>query len=337
MRGDLLESPGASPSDVGRPKDGQQERPVIEIVPFAPAHARGVIELVLPIQQEEFGIPITLEMQPDLGDIPGFFRYGHGNFWVATDRGEIVGTIGLLDIGEGQAALRKMFVAVSHRGAGVAKALLDTLFAWCRQCGIREVFLGTAPELRAAHRFYEKNGFREIDRAELPTRFPVVVVDTKFYRRPMAPGLRPYRPEDAPALLALFKDTIRRVNSRDYDPGQVAAWASDDIDPSAWARRFEGRFVVVAEGPSGFAELEPDGHIDRFYVAADHQRMGVGRAMLDALVAEARRRGLGRLHVEASITARPFFESRGFATLARQVVECRGAELTNYRMERVLV
>lgn len=147
--------------------------------------------------------------------------------------------------------------------------------------------------------------------------------------------LRPYRPDDAPALLALFRDTIRRINSRDYSPEQVAAWASEDIDTERWFGRFTGRFVPVAEEagcPVGFAELEPDGHIDRVYVSADHQRRGIGRQLLDAIVAEARRVGLARLFTEASITARPFFEAHGFAVLAPQVVTCRGVEFVNYRM-----
>lgn len=151
--------------------------------------------------------------------------------------------------------------------------------------------------------------------------------------------LRPYRPDDAPALLALFRDTIRRINSRDYSPAQVAAWASDDIDTSRWFGRFTGRYVLVAEQPGrvvGFAELEPNGHIDRVYVSADHQRSGIGQQLLAALVAEARRAGLARLFTEASITARPFFEAQGFVTLAPQVVRCRGAEFVNYRMERRL-
>jgi putative acetyltransferase len=151
--------------------------------------------------------------------------------------------------------------------------------------------------------------------------------------------LRPYRPDDAPALLALFRDTIRRVNSRDYSSVQIAAWASDDIDTARWFGRFTGRFVPVAEEagrPVGFAELESDGHIDRVYVSADHQRRGIGRQLLTALVAEARRVGLARLFTEASITARPFFEAQGFAVLAPQVVRCRGVDFVNYRMERIL-
>ena len=151
--------------------------------------------------------------------------------------------------------------------------------------------------------------------------------------------LRLYQPDDAPALLALFRDTIRRVNSRDYSPVQVAAWASDDIDTVRWFGRFSGRYVPVAEEdgrPVGFAELEPNGHIDRVYVSADHQRRGIGRQLLAALVAEARRVGLGRLFTEASITARPFFDAQGFTVLAPQVVMCRGVEFVNYRIERVL-
>jgi putative acetyltransferase len=152
-------------------------------------------------------------------------------------------------------------------------------------------------------------------------------------------SLRSYRPDDGPALLALCRDTIRRVNARDYDPRQIRAWASDEIDTAAWAARFHGRFVVVAEGargPVGFAELESTGHVDRVYVSADHQGEGIGRAMIAAVVAEARRLGLGRLFVEASITARPFFEGQDFTLLASQVVTLRGVEFVNYRMERVL-
>ena len=151
--------------------------------------------------------------------------------------------------------------------------------------------------------------------------------------------LRPYQPDDGPSLLALFRDTIRRVNSRDYSPAQVAAWASDNINTVRWLGRFAGRFVPVAEEvgrPVGFAELEENGHVDRVYVSADRQRRGIGRQLLAALVVEARRVGRTRLYTEASVTARPFFEAQGFTVLAPQVVTCRGLDFVNYRMERLL-
>lgn len=155
-----------------------------QILPFSAEHAEGVVSLILPIQQTEFGFSITIEDQPDLLDIPAFYRRGRGNFWVAIDEGVIVGSIALIDIGDDQAALRKMFVAPSHRGAqhGVAAGLLQTLLTWCRDQGLREVFLGTTAKYLAAHRFYEKHGFVEVPRAALPASFPAMSLDTKFYK-----------------------------------------------------------------------------------------------------------------------------------------------------------
>ncbi|MCP1572846.1 GNAT family N-acetyltransferase [Herbaspirillum rubrisubalbicans] len=156
---------------------------MIEILAFAPQHAQGVVDLILPIQQQEFDIPITLEGQPDLKDIAGFYQKGLGNFWVALDAGKVVGSISLLDIGNQQVALRKMFVAASHRGKehGTAVRLLEGALAWAREQGVRQVFLGTTAKFLAAHRFYEKNGFRLIEKTDLPAAFPVMTVDTRFY------------------------------------------------------------------------------------------------------------------------------------------------------------
>lgn len=161
---------------------------MIEIKPFEARFAAGVVAVILPIQQAEFEIPITLDAQPDLQDIGAFYQHGNGNFWVALDGERLVGTLGLLDIGGAQCALRKMFVGAAYRGAGhrVAGRLLETLIVWCRERKVREVFLGTTARFLAAHRFYEKNGFDEIPCAALPAAFPVMKVDTKFYRRALA-------------------------------------------------------------------------------------------------------------------------------------------------------
>jgi N-acetylglutamate synthase-like GNAT family acetyltransferase len=156
---------------------------MIGVSPFSREHAAGVVSLILPIQREEFGIPITIEGQPDLGNIAGFYQQAAGNFWVATEGDSIVGTVALLDIGSGDVALRKMFVAKEFRGAahGVARRLLQVAFAWCSEQSVQCVYLGTTAKFLAAHRFYEKNGFREIQRTELPSNFPVMTVDSKFY------------------------------------------------------------------------------------------------------------------------------------------------------------
>lgn len=161
---------------------------MIDVVPFLSTHADGVVAVILPIQQQEFGIPITLDAQPDLLRIQAFYQTGAGNFWVALDGATVVGTIGLLDIGCRQGALRKMFVAASHRGRehGVAGKLLDTLLEWASAKDLTDVYLGTTDKFLAAHRFYDKNGFAQVARDSLPAAFPVMSVDSRFYRRQLA-------------------------------------------------------------------------------------------------------------------------------------------------------
>lgn len=162
---------------------------MITIRSWEPRDTGGVVDLIVGIQRQEFGVSITAADQPDLADVPSFYQQGKGNFWVATSGTAIVGTISLKDIGNNQVALRKMFVAPSFRGAahGVAARLLDTALAWAQSHGVTDIFLGTTDKFIAAHRFYEKQGFELIDQSSLPASFPVMGVDSRFYRRHLSP------------------------------------------------------------------------------------------------------------------------------------------------------
>ena len=157
---------------------------MVEIRIYENRYRQGVIDLILPIQQTEFGIPVTIAEQPDLQTIPAFYQVDNGNFWVALQAGEVIGTIALLDIGEGRGALRKMFVDAAWRGKeyGVGQRLLETLLARAVDRSFSEILLGTTEKFIAAHKFYEKNGFIEVPKASLPAAFPVMGVDVKFYR-----------------------------------------------------------------------------------------------------------------------------------------------------------
>jgi putative acetyltransferase len=151
--------------------------------------------------------------------------------------------------------------------------------------------------------------------------------------------VRRYNPSDLASLISLFRDTVRKINRRDYTDQQVLAWAPDDIDPQQWTRRFANKAVRVAElegAPVGFVEIARDGQIDMLYVHADHQGEGIATALLRSAEAWARTRGLARLFTEATITARPFFEHRGFRVIAPQRVIRRALEFLNYRMDKLL-
>lgn len=159
--------------------------PII-IGPADNRHCRQIIDLILPIQQIEFNVAITLEGQPDLLDIETNYHATGGGFWIARHEGPvqpILGSIGLIAIGHQAGAIRKMFVRKEYRGKewGIAGRLLDILLAHSRQSGIRDLYLGTVEVLKAAHRFYERNGFQRIDKSELPDYFPRMAADNVFY------------------------------------------------------------------------------------------------------------------------------------------------------------
>jgi GNAT superfamily N-acetyltransferase len=157
---------------------------MICIESYSDKYQQQIANLITGIQHNEFQIPITLAEQPDLQNIPGFYQTNNGGFWVATVDGIVVGTIALLDIDNGKGALRKMFVDANYRGKelGVAQQLLNALLGWAKEKGFREILLGTTAKFIAAQRFYEKNGFVELEQSLLPSGFPVMKVDVKFYR-----------------------------------------------------------------------------------------------------------------------------------------------------------
>ena len=93
--------------------------------------------------------------------------------------------------------------------------------------------------------------------------------------------------------------------------------------------------MAVSDGAvAGYIDLEPDGHIDHLYVHPDAAGRGVGASLIEAVVARARAAGIGRLHVEASETARSLFERLGFRVLHRRDFEVRGVAIHNYAMAR---
>lgn len=147
------------------------------------------INLILPIQQIEFNVAVTLEDQPDLLDIERSYLADGGGFWGAFEDAELIGTIALINAGHQTGAIRKMFVRKEYRGKelGIAQQLFDTLLDDSRSRGITHLYLGTVHQLKAAQRFYERNGFTRLEAEDLPPYFPRMAADNLFYHLNMRP------------------------------------------------------------------------------------------------------------------------------------------------------
>lgn len=146
--------------------------------------------------------------------------------------------------------------------------------------------------------------------------------------------IRQYEPSDCQAIAELFYNTVHAVNAADYTREQLYAWASGHVDPEQWNQSFLEHYTLVAmdgETLAGFGDIDESGYLDRLYVHMDYQNRGIGTAICDGL--ERAVSGTA-ITVHASITAKPFFEKRGYRTVKKQQVERCGILLTNYAMEK---
>lgn len=146
--------------------------------------------------------------------------------------------------------------------------------------------------------------------------------------------IRKYHSSDLEQIAKLFYDTVHTVNAKDYTQEQLNAWATGQPDLAAWNQSFlEHDTYVAAEGDliAGFGDIDRNGYLDRLYVHKDFQNRGVATAICDALEQAAAGK---KLHTHASITAKPFFEKRGYRVVKARRVERQGVFLTNYLMEK---
>ncbi|MEL6429550.1 MAG: GNAT family N-acetyltransferase [Planctomycetota bacterium] len=149
--------------------------------------------------------------------------------------------------------------------------------------------------------------------------------------------LRGYEPGDLESVAGLITDSIHGLAVTAYDARQLDAWAPRPPDLEHWRRRLGSMHVVLAceDGrPSGVIGFHASGHVDLLFTHPDAARRGVAAA----LHAEVERRlaadGVTELFTEASEIARPFFGSRGYVVVRREVVQARGVDLHRYVMRR---
>jgi putative acetyltransferase len=152
-------------------------------------------------------------------------------------------------------------------------------------------------------------------------------------------ALRPFLPQDAPFLAEIFRVSIEELTSEDYSKGQQDAWITAVDDLETLSRRLAGQLTLVAtlDGSAvGFMSLAGAEQIDMLYVHPAVARQGIGTMLCDALEKLAAARRTPRLTVDASDSARDFFEHRGYIAMQRNTVMVGGEWLANTTMEKKL-
>lgn len=152
-------------------------------------------------------------------------------------------------------------------------------------------------------------------------------------------ALRPYLPEDAAMLREIFRDSIEELTTDDYTHAQQEAWASVADDAGEFGKRLGSQLTLIAtvEGsPAGFASLASGNKIDMLYVHPAAAGQGVAALLIDALEKLAGGRAAEKLVVDASDTARGFFEKRGYVAQQRNSISVGDEWLANTTLHKTL-
>ncbi|ELC7452852.1 GNAT family N-acetyltransferase [Enterobacter hormaechei subsp. xiangfangensis] len=151
--------------------------------------------------------------------------------------------------------------------------------------------------------------------------------------------IRRFRNGDEISLFNVFYSSVHTIALHYYTQEQIDAWAPAEIEQEQWANHMRELcpFVVELDGEiAGYADLQPNGFIDHFYVSGTYSGQGVGTLLMNCIHEEARQHGTSELTSNVSKAAEAFFLRHGFHVVERGFPICRGITLENALMRKHL-
>ncbi len=143
--------------------------------------------------------------------------------------------------------------------------------------------------------------------------------------------------EDNDQIRQLFYDTINNINVRDYNSEQIKLWSSGHLNIEKWNNNITEQYFIVCESNktiTGFSSITDKGYLDFMYVHKDHQGKGIATAMLSELELFADTNNIKEIWAQVSITARPFFKSKGFRITKEFITKIENVEFADAIMTK---
>ncbi|MCR9279797.1 MAG: GNAT family N-acetyltransferase [Pseudomonadaceae bacterium] len=148
-----------------------------------------------------------------------------------------------------------------------------------------------------------------------------------------------YQTGDAAALRAVFHTAVQQTAAPYYSAAERRQWSPEAFDEAAWAANLAkikpwvlwDKLTAIA-----YADLQPTGYIDHFYVHGDYARQGIGQTLFNHLAAQAQEMGVTELSADVSLSAEAFFKRQGFTVSWRRRQHRGGVVLRNARMLKPL-
>lgn len=269
-----------------------------------------------------------------------------GEMFVLDDNG-VKAVCVVTDEGNGVCELKNIAVAPTAQRQGYGRKLTGYLFA--HYAGkFREMMVGTG-DVPGAVRFYERCGFTRSHRIENfftdNYAYPIVeegilLKDMVYLKKELFQTIivRVAEMQDIPGLIRLYQETVLTVNRRDYSQEEVEDWASCGEDVAKIEKMLNTHYFIVAVNELsemvGFSSITPQGYLHSMFIHKDFQNRGIATVLLNAIEQYAKQQDIRKITSEVSLTARPFFEKRGYAVEKEQKRKANRLCLTNFWMAK---
>lgn len=276
-------------------------------------------------------------------------RYLERGEMFALDDNGVKAVCVVTDEGNGVCELKNIAVAAASQRQGYGRKLIRYLFT--HYVGkFRKMIVGTG-DVPGALRFYESCGFTRSHRIEnfFTDNYDhplvedgILLKDMVYLKRDISENFRIRIAEssDIMALRELYMETVLKVNCRDYTQAEVEDWASCGNDIAKLARMLETHYFIVAVDRqsqiTGFSSITPEGYLHSMFVHKDFQSKGIATMLLKVIEQYAKEHGMTKITSEVSLTARPFFEKRGYMVEKEQKRRANRLCLTNFWMAKYI-
>lgn len=254
------------------------------------------------------------------------------------------------DEGDGVCELKNIAVTPDSKRQGYGKKLINYLIG--HYSGkYTQMIVGTG-DVPSSLGFYQSCGFEYFHRIEnffidnydhLMVEDGILLKDMVYLKHSLHESftIRTAQQSDAVELKELYQNTVRTINRRDYSQEEVEDWASCGEDLSKWEGMMETHYFIVAVDQLsqivGLSTITPQGYLHSMFVHKDFQGKGIATLLLKEIERYAIASGITQITSEVSITARPFFEKRGYKVEEEQKRRAKQLCLTNYRMAKTVV
>ena len=316
------------------------DRPVQDSVTIMRASSAQAADARTIIEEYQDAVEVVVRDSPE--DIDASLDASDKSIWLAYIGGEAVGCVAMrwLSRKAGTAEIKRLYVQPAYRGRRIAQQLVATLEAFAREQGCIALYLDSKDDLQAATALYTRLGYKPCERYNKNPQATIFMTKSLDGLEKPKLVLRSFRPDDAEAFRLLNEawiTTLFRMEASDHivlnDPiGQI-------IEPggSIYMADQDGKTVaccaLVAMGDGCF-------ELSKMAVDAGQRGRGIGRAMIEYVIDEARKLSIRRLYLETNSSlhnAIHLYESQGFRQLSREQRGAAHYERGDVAMELFLV